>query len=114
MITLATDKNNDLFLSTSGNIEVYSELTALAQTCEQSVKTILGELVFQGDVGTPAFQFIWSGSPNVAQAENAIREIILGVDGVESVEFLSADIVNNSFQYSAIIKTIYGETQIGL
>lgn len=75
---------------------------------------MMGELVLQGDVGIPNFQLIWNGSPNIAQAENSIREALLGVDGVTDVSELSAFVSDNVFRYSAVINTIYGGTTIGV
>lgn len=114
MITLGTNSNNDLYIAPNGQLAIKSELSALAQTCEHVVKTMMGELILQGDTGIPNFQLIWGGAPNIAQAENSIRESLLGVSGVEDVTELSAFVSNDVFRYSAAIKTIYGEVSLGL
>lgn len=114
MITFASDDNNDLYIAPNGQLAIASNLTALAQTCEQSIQTMMGELVLQGSQGIPNFQLIWSGAPNIAQAENAIREAIMAVDGVTDVPVLSAFVQNNILKYNATIKTIYGEVALGL
>lgn len=114
MKTLSSDLNNDLYIAPNGLLSVSTGLTALAQTCEQVAKTMMGELVLQSDQGIPNFQMIWSGAPNIAQAENALREALLGVEGVLSVPQLSAFVENNVLTYNATIETIYGEASLGL
>lgn len=115
MRTFASDGiSNDLYIATNGKLAIASELSALSQVCEHVVKTTLGELILQGDEGIPNFQLIWNGAPNIAQAENSIREALLNVDGVLDVPELTAFVSNNIFSYSATIKTIYGGTTLGL
>lgn len=115
MRTFASDGvSNDLYIAPSGQLAIASDLTALAQVCEHVVKTMMGELILQGDQGIPNFQLIWNGAPNIAQAENSIREALLNVDGVLDVPELSAFVSDNVFRYSATIKTIYGGTTLGL
>ena len=112
MRTLGTNSNNDLYIAPNGQLAINSDLSALSQTCEHVVKTMMGELILQGDTGIPSFQLIWGGAPNIAQAENAIRESLLNVIGVEDVTELSAFVSDGVFRYSATIQTIYGETSI--
>lgn len=114
MKTLATNGNNDLYVAPNGLLSVSTDLAALAQTCEQVVKTMMGELILQTDQGIPNFQVVWSGAPNLAQAENALREALLGVEGVTNVPLLSAFVENNVLIYNATIETIYGEASLGL
>jgi len=114
MTTLTTGTNNDLVLSSSGSVSLSTGLSAIMQTCEHAVKTSLGELVLQGDEGIPNFQMIWSGAPNIAQAENALREALMKVEGVESVPELSAFVSENILYYNAVINTINGEANLGL
>ena len=113
MITFASDNNNDLYIAPNGKLAISSELKAIAQTCEQSVQTMLGELVLQGDTGIPNFQLIWTGAPNIAQAEVALRDAILNVSGVTDVTSLKALVKDNVLVYNATIQTIYGGTTLG-
>lgn len=114
MKTLATGANNDLYLGPSGQLALSSDLEAVSQTCEHVVKTMMGELILQTDQGIPNFQMIWNGAPNLAQAENALREALLGVKGVLAVPQLSAFVENHVLIYNATIETIYGEAALGL
>lgn len=114
MRTIHTGLNNDVYIAPSGQMAIATELTALMDVCEKTVQTMLGELILQGDTGIPNFQLIWNGAPNIAQAEAALRESLIGVDGVIDVPELSAFVENNVFRYSAIIQTIYGIGAIGV
>ena len=114
MRTFTTDQNNDLYLTPSNSVAISSDLQAIMDTCEYTVQTVMGELILQGDVGIPNFQLIWNGNPNIPQAENALREAIMPVDGVTGVSELSAFVENNVLKYNATIQTIYGEAPLGL
>lgn len=91
-----------------------SDQDAMIMLCEHVAKTVLGELVLQGDVGIPYFQTVWNGSPNLAQTESALRSAWLGIDGVLDVTALTTFAQNGVLYYNATIKTIYGEASIGV
>ena len=114
MITLSTSTNNDLHLDSSNSIPKASGIYAVLKTCEYAIQTMYGELVLQGDSGVPNFDLIWNGNPNILQAENAIRETLLNVDGVDGVTSLNVFVENGVLKYNATIQTIYGESSIGL
>lgn len=113
MKTIHTSTNNDIYISPSGHMAIATELTALIDVCEKTVQTTLGELILQGDTGIPNFQLIWNGAPNISQAEAALREALMGVEGVVDVPELSAFVEANVFKYNATIKSIYGIGAIG-
>ena len=112
--TLSTDSNNDLFVNPNGSIAVSNDIDAVLNICEHVAKTMRGELVLQGDVGMPYFEAVWSGVPNIPQAESALRRAWLGVDGVKGVDDLTVFVQDNVLYYNATIQTIYGEAAIGL
>lgn len=114
MITILTDSNNDIQINDSYSVTMATGIDAVKASCEYAVKTMMGELILQGDDGVPNFQLIWNGAPNIAQAENAIREVLLKVDNVTGVSEISAFAQNNVLKYSATITTTFGEAQLGL
>jgi len=114
MITLSTTTNNDLHLDSSNSIPKASGIFAVLKTCEYAIQTMYGELVLQGDTGVPNFSLIWNGNPNIPQSENAIREVLLSVDGVSGVTSLTVFVENGVLKYNATIQTIYGEASLGL
>lgn len=112
MTTFNTDSNNDIFLNTSGRIDIASDIIAVLKVCEQTAKTMRGELVLQGDIGMPNFQLIWSGSPNLTQYEAALRNTLSNTNGVSEVTDMDIFAENNTLKYNATIKTIYGEAAL--
>ena len=114
MKTIHTATNNDVYIAPSGQMAIATELTALMDVCEKTAQTMLGELILQGDEGIPNFQIIWNGAPNISQAEAALREALMGVDGVIDIPELSAFVEANIFKYNATIKSVYGIGVIGV
>lgn len=112
MTTFNTNSNNDIFLNTAGRIDISSDQYAILKVCENAIKTMKGELVLQGNEGMPNFQTIWSGSPNIPQYENAIRQTLLGVNGVHEIKDIDVFVENNILKYNVTIKTIYGEESL--
>lgn len=114
MITIFTNSNNDVCLNSSNSLSVASGIDAVKASCEYAVKTIMGELILQGDSGVPNFQLIWNGNPNIPQAENAIRETLLKVENVTGVSAVEAFVDGDVFKYNAAINTTFGEVSLGL
>lgn len=103
---------NDMYLDDSGNIAMVSDVEAVLQTCAHVAKTILGEMVLQSNLGIPNFETVWQGVPNIFQYEVAVRSAILSVPGVVEVVSFNSVLVGNTLQYTAVIRTIYGEGEI--
>jgi hypothetical protein len=114
MRTFATDTNNDLTLGSDGNISIIEDIDATAAVCKNVVQTRLGEMILNADVGMPYDSLVWVGTPNIGQIKAAITQLLLGVNGVESIETLTVVVENNEMRYNATIKTTYGVTTIGV
>jgi len=99
---------NDIYLNAQGNISLSYDLQAVLQGCAQAAQTVLGEIIFNTNQGIPFFQTIWEGIPNVQQYTAALRVAFLNVPNVVEVVSLMTQQVNNEFQYTAVIRTIYG------
>ena len=108
---------NDLYLDNQGNISTSFNLQAVLQECVQAARTLLGECIFNVDIGIPYQQTIWVGVPNIPQFSAALRQAFLNVDGVTEVIDLAIIQINNNvissqssdmIQFEATIKTIYG------
>ena len=105
--------DNDIYLDEQGNISMSFDLQAVLQECSQVAKTLLGEMIFNTDLGIPYFQTVWIGVPNIAQFTAALRQSFLNVDGVlEVVSLLTSQgggsSPSDTLTYTAIIRTIYG------
>lgn len=110
--TLAVDANNDLYLGRDGNLAVATEIDATALTAGQAAKAIRGEMVLNADQGMPYFEVVWNGSPNLVQAEAALRARLLAVEGVRDITSLTTRRAGDRFTYVATLETIYGAVAI--
>lgn len=108
MISFERDANNDLTLNSKNDISMVSRLNACLQSCESAVSTILGEKIYNQNEGIPAFDIIWNGVPNLAQARLAIINTIEKVDNVIEVSDFDFIATDNEFKYTATIKTTFG------
>lgn len=103
---------NDIYLDASNNISMSYDQQALLEQCAQASKTVLGELVFNTNVGIPYYEAVWVGVPNLQQFQASLRAAFLSIDGV--TEVISLEVSqggsnpNDTLAYTAIIKTIYG------
>lgn len=110
--TLAADSNGDLFLDGGGNLAWLSGLAAVEQTCAEAARVRLGELVLQTDEGLPFFDAVFTGSPNIATFEAALRAALVAVDGVTGVDALVISQAGNTLSYTAEIATVYGPGKV--
>lgn len=108
---------NDIYLDNENNIAMATDLQAVLQECAEAARTLLGECIFDVDVGIPYEQVVWVGVPNVDQFTAALRLAFLNVAGVTDVISLFVTQVENTVNpsqssdmltFNAIIKTIYG------
>jgi len=113
MKTLATDENNDIYLTNNGYTFLEGK-EAVAAVAENVLRTHRGELQFDVTRGIPWFETVFSSIRNLpawsAQMVIAIKKV-QGVTGLVSFDYqLSGSLV----EYVAKIKTIYGETEINV
>lgn len=106
--TFAVDDNNDLFLAAGGNLAIVSDLDAVLLVCAAVARTLLGEMVLAVDRGLPYFEDVFTGQPNAANFEAALRSALLAVDGVTQISSLTITQAENDLNYTAQIVTIYG------
>lgn len=111
MRSFAVDSNNDLFIGTDRNLAFVSGIDAIAQNSVTAVKAQRVEMIYATNQGMPTRGTAWD-TYNPSQFEAAVRQIILGVSGVNSISAFSLFKQDNVLQYSATIKTIYGSVKI--
>jgi hypothetical protein len=107
--TFATDSNNDLYLGNDGNIVIDNNLLAVRDICANAAKAQLGEMVLAVDQGIPNFQSVWSGNPNIAQFEAALRTTLSNIENVVRIIELDTQINSDILSYHAVILTTYGQ-----
>lgn len=108
--SIATNDNNDMYLDADGNIAIVFDEDAVAQDCDHAVKTLLGELIYNSDIGVPYMQVVFVGNPNLTQFESSLRNAILNANS-DVVQVLSVTInrSGNVLNYSAEIESVYGQ-----
>lgn len=111
--TLSINAQNDIFLDDDGNISISNDLQAILEQCKQVAQVVLGEMIFNVDLGIPFFDTAWAGTPNALQFEAALRQSFMNVNGVLEVVYLEvrqgAPMPANTMYYEATIRTIYGQ-----
>lgn len=112
MRALSENANNDLFLGPDNKLSVSEGLLALVQTTKSAVEVQKGELIFSKEKGIPTDQALWSGTPDLQQFEFYVRKTILAISGVIEILTFEAEIIDDHVDYTAQIKTIYGEGEV--
>lgn len=110
--TFGIDANGDLVLDDGGGLAVLSGLRAVLQNCETAARTLLNEMVLAQGEGLPYFEAVFTGRPNVAVFETALRVRLLAVADVRGILTLTTRLSGDRFSYSATIRTAYGEGEI--
>lgn len=109
--TLATNRNNDLYLDEAGNIAIASGLDAIVLDCKAAMETRLGECVLDTTLGIPMFETVWlTWQP--AQFQAAARRALQAVTGVVSVNAVNITRAAGVMRYVAQISTIYGPAAV--
>lgn len=108
MQTFAADQNNDLYIGADGSLAIVTNLQAVLQAAQQAAQTSLGEMIYATDQGMPFFSTAWSGAPNVAQYEAALRRTLLAVPDVVGIQAVDITTAGNRLSYVVTIETTYG------
>jgi hypothetical protein len=83
----------DLVLDAKGNIAMAEEPYALAQDVASAIKTFLGEVWYNTELGVPYFQQILGRAPTITVFKQYLIEAALTVPGV-----VTADCTIQSFE----------------
>lgn len=106
--TLSVDGLNDIFIATTGNLSISTDLQAVMQACQQAAQAQIGEMIFAVDQGIPNFAVVWTGTPNTQQFASALRAALRAVPDVTGIKALSVDASGSVLTYRVEIQTIYG------
>ncbi len=111
MKSLATNKQNDLYLDTDGMLAITHDLKAIKQNCQHAMQTQLGEMVFALDRGMPTMDVVWHNT-NLVQCEAYARQTLRAIAGVLEVTAFTANLKDGVLRYHATIQTIFGTTEL--
>lgn len=112
MRTFAVNEKNELVLDKSGNLSLITGKQAIAQACEQAIKSQLTEMIYAQQRGIPTFQAVWVGSPNLLQFDTYARAMLRSVPDVVEVIKLNTIVGDNVLNYTAEILTNAGAVSI--
>lgn len=107
-VTIGVNDDNDIFINSSGNLDMQTGIIATLQACAQISKAQLREMIYAQQEGIPNFETLWVGVPNLAQWEAAVRSNILEVEGVINILNFTTSLANNVLSYTIEILTVYG------
>jgi len=111
MTTLATDANNDIFLTNKG-FTLIEDAESIANVCERRLKTQRGELQFDLSRGVPWFETIFASQRNSVSWAASMKKTIKAVSGVTGISSFEFEVKENVVEYIARINTIYGEAVV--
>lgn len=112
MKTMNVNNSNDIYLDSKGNIAISSKEDALGNIIKNSVQTVLGELIFDKDLGVPYFDSFLSKNPDWELFRYYIIAAIERVEEVNRVYSFDYSTEDEKFSYEASISTIYGDIKI--
>lgn len=109
MKTLKLDSNGDLFVDSGGNLVLLEGLDAVMQSCANYAKSVLGEMIFQTDLGVDFFGTVFGDvTPNIAAFKESLTSNLMRVPNVLGVESLEVSISDGELSYVAEIRTEFG------
>lgn len=111
--TISGVEYNDMYLDAFGNIALSYDQQAILEECSQAVKTQLGEMALNTDIGIPYRATMWSGTPSTQQFTAAITNALLSIQGVlEVVSLITSQGGENedpnTYNFTAIVRTTFG------
>lgn len=107
-------KNNELHLGEDGQIAVFTEKDAYAQTVTNAIRTVFGEVPSNTSLGIPYFDTVFLSHDKIllwkAQVEKRIQEF----DFVDAVSEFNAtvDYGTRVLTYSLVVTTDEGNVRI--
>lgn len=110
--TIKTNELNDLYLPDGKNLQVITGVEACSQNILQATLMRLGEDIYDTLSGVDYLGAIFTPQQDYDAARASISNAILNCQDVISIESLSISIDGNSFNYVAMINTVYGQTTV--
>jgi hypothetical protein len=110
--TIQTNANNDLYLPDGQNLLVISGIAACTQNIQDAALMRTGEDLYDVTSGVDYFGTIFTPQPDPDAAIESLSEAILSCPDTVSLAQLTVSISSNSFNYTAIVNTIYGQIPV--
>ncbi len=112
MKTIAINDSNDIYLNTSGNLMVKSDLEAMADILTNKAQGNRGGLRYDTEKGIDFFNTIFASPsyPDLFQAQ--LTAELADTDEVSSVADYEAETNDGVYSYTVNITTSYGEVTL--
>ena len=109
MLTFGIDSNNDLYLTSQGNLGIKQDLEAMGDIYINKAQTRKGELIYDEEKGIDFFNTIFGEPcyPDVFQ--NQLISELENTDETQSVSGFTQEINNGVYAYTVNCQTTYGE-----
>lgn len=112
MKTILTNKDNDLYINSSGNLAIGEGLEAAANVSKNAVLVNYGECEYNTTVGVPYFDTIFNDFPLIDLFQAAIIRVLENLNFVQRTYNFNYQEKNGVFSYSVTEKTDLGDIQI--
>lgn len=109
MQTIAINSNNDIYLDSSGNLAIKTDIEALGDILVNKSQTNQGELLYNSESGIDFFNTVFSSPAYPDLFQNQLLNQLENTEGVERISNYQAKQENNTYSYTANIQTQYGE-----
>ncbi len=106
---LAVNNRNDIFLNAGGSIATRRDLQAVLQQAEHAIKAQLREMIYAANRGVNTFDSVWNGAPNLLSFEASARTATNALPDVVNVTGFTVSLDGHVLNYTAIIRTIFGQ-----
>jgi hypothetical protein len=111
--TIGIDQNNDIYLDGYNNIAMKDDIQALNDIILNKVRTNLGELQFNSNLGIPYFTTIFSSVSDIDLWQKFVVDSALSTPYIEKVSNFEHEISNNNkLSYSMTIITDLGSMTV--
>ena len=110
------DENGDYVFGSRKNM-FHVEAAAVGQAIETRLKLLLEEWWENTEDGLPLFQQIlgsFGGGDNLDGVDLIVQERILTTPNVVEIKDFQRDFKNRKYSFTAVVKTIYGDTNVRL
>lgn len=112
MKTTSINDSGDMFLDRQGNLSVSREMDAVVELCTQASQVLQAELIYAQTRGIPFFDIVFIESPDLNLYEVHIRQALLSVKHVQSVDSVLFRWEGVDLHYQAEITTDFGKEVI--
>lgn len=103
---------NDLAIDEFGNLVMIEDVAAVEQDVRLNTLMRTGENIFDTKAGVDYFRYIFAPQQDYDEARRSLSTAILSSPSVLSIDQLSLTIDGETFSYTALINTVFGQLTV--